>query len=53
MESNMKLYEKIESGMQVAASKPDIMHEEASKQMHPIYEDIQRTLRVPLINLIF
>lgn len=53
MESRSSLKEEIERGMQLAASKPDIMPDQASKQISHLYEDIQRTLRVPLVNLIF
>jgi hypothetical protein len=53
MESRTNHKEEIERGMQLAASKPDVMPDQASEQISPIYEDIQRTLRVPLVNLIF
>lgn len=43
----------IQKGMQLTASLPDIMPDQASTQIKPIYEDIQHTLRVPLVNLIF
>lgn len=43
----------IRKGMQCAANLPDIMPEQASSQVAPIYEDIKQTLRVPLVNLIF
>lgn len=53
MESRSSQKVEIERGMQLAASKPDIMPDQASEQIRPLYEDIQRTLRVPLVNLIF
>lgn len=53
MESRTKQKEEIERGMPLAASKPDVMPDQASKQISPLYEDIQRTLRVPLVNLDF
>ena len=53
MESPVNHKEEIERGMQLAAGKPDIMPDQAGEQISPIYEDIQRTLRVPLVNLIF
>lgn len=43
----------IERGMQLAASLPDIMPDQASERIYPIYEDIKDTLRVPIVNLIF
>jgi hypothetical protein len=49
----MNQHKEIEEGMQLAANKPDIMPDRANEQIRPIYEDIQRTLRVPLVNLIF
>jgi hypothetical protein len=42
-----------ERGMQLAASLPDIMPEQADERIKPIYEEIQQTLRVPIVNLIF
>ena len=45
--------EEIKQGMQLTADQPDIMPDQASKQIRPIYEDIQRSLRVPIVNLIF
>ena len=43
----------VEQGMQLAAKLPDIMPDDASEQIKPIYKDIQHTLRVPVVNLIF
>lgn len=43
----------IQRGMQLAATLPDIMPDQASEQIKPIYEDIRQTLRVPIVNLIF
>jgi hypothetical protein len=51
MENNTN--QEIKQGMQLAASLPDIMPDQASEQMRPIFDDIQQTLRVPLVNLIF
>ena len=39
--------------MRLAADLPDIMPDQADERIKPIYEDIQRTLRVPIVNLIF
>lgn len=39
--------------MSLAASLPDIMPDEASEQIKPLYEAIQQQLRVPIVNLIF
>lgn len=43
----------IERGMKLAAERPEIMPDQASERIRPIYEEIQRTLRVPFVNLIF
>lgn len=43
----------VERGMQLAAQLPDIMPQQADEQLKPIYEDIQQSLRVPIVNLIF
>ncbi|WP_224995761.1 halocarboxylic acid dehydrogenase DehI family protein [Cesiribacter sp. SM1] len=43
----------ISQGMQLAALLPDIMPDDADSQIKPIYEDIQNTLRVPLVNQLF
>jgi hypothetical protein len=53
MENSRNIKEEVERGMQLAADKPDIMPDQASEEISPVYEDIQRTLRVPLVNLIF
>ena len=45
--------QEIKQGMQLTADQPDIMPDQASEQISPIYEDIQRSLRVPIVNLIF
>lgn len=44
---------RISKGMQLAADLPDIMPSDAAEQIRPVYEEIQRTLRVPFVNLIF
>ena len=43
----------VRRGMQLAARLPDIMPGQASKRIEAIYEEIQETLRVPIVNLIF
>jgi len=43
----------IERGMQLAARLPDIMPQQADDRIKPIYDEIQQTLRVPIVNLIF
>jgi hypothetical protein len=53
MKNSMNQHKEIERGMQLAANKPDVMPDQANEQIRPIYEDIQRSLRVPLVNLIF
>lgn len=45
--------EQIERGMQLVDRLPDIMPDQADTRIKLLYEDIQQTLRVPLINLIF
>jgi hypothetical protein len=39
--------------MQLVASLPDIMPEEADERIRPVYEDLKQVLRVPFVNLIF
>ncbi len=53
MEGQMNQEEEIKRGMELAAGKPDIMPDQAGEQISPVFEDIQQTLRVPLVNLIF
>lgn len=53
MENNRNRNEEINSGMQLAASLPDIMPDQADEQIKPVYADIKNTLRVPIVNLIF
>jgi hypothetical protein len=43
----------IERGMQLAAQLPNIMPQQADSRIEPIYQDIQKSLRVPIVNLIF
>lgn len=43
----------VERGMRLAAERPEVMPDQADARIQPIYEDIQRTLRVPFVNLIF
>jgi hypothetical protein len=40
-------------GMRLAANLPDIMPQQADERIAPIYKDIQQSLRVPIVNLIF
>lgn len=53
MENNIDEKNQINRGMQLAAALPDIMPDQTDEKTKPIYEDIQRTLRVPIVNLIF
>jgi hypothetical protein len=39
--------------LKLSATLPDIMPQQANRRIKPIYEDIQTTLRVPVVNLIF
>lgn len=43
----------ITRGMQLAATRPEVMMDATSQRIQAIYEDIQQTLRVPIVNLIF
>lgn len=43
----------IERGMQLVATLPDVMPDNASDRVKPIYQDIQHTFRVPLVNQLF
>lgn len=43
----------VEQGMQLTATLPDIMPDEAGDDVKPTYEEIRRTLRVPIVNMIF
>lgn len=43
----------VERGMRLAAQRPEVMPDQADERIRPVYEDIQRTLRVPFVNLIF
>jgi hypothetical protein len=43
----------ISQGMQLAALLPNITQDDVSEQLKPVYEDIQHTLRVPLVNQLF
>lgn len=40
-------------GMELAVERPEVMPDDADERIRPVYEDIQRTLRVPFVNLIF
>lgn len=53
MENNKDKKKFIHRGMQLAAEMPDIMPDQADEKIKPVYEDIQQTLRVPIVNLIF
>ncbi len=43
----------IERGMELAAHLPEIMPDQASERIRPVYEELQQVLRVPFVNLIF
>lgn len=43
----------VQNGMELAARIPDIMPDEADDQIKPVYDEIQSSLRVPFVNLIF
>jgi hypothetical protein len=43
----------VKRGMRLAAQLPDIMPQQADAQIKPIHDDIQKSLRVPIVNLIF
>lgn len=45
--------DQVERGMALAAQRPEVMPDQADERIRPVYEDIQRTLRVPFVNLIF
>jgi hypothetical protein len=45
--------DQVERGMVLAAQRPEVMPDQADERIRPVYEDIQRTLRVPFVNLIF
>lgn len=40
-------------GLQLADTLPDIMPDQATERLQAVYEDIQHTLRVPIVNKIF
>jgi hypothetical protein len=43
----------LERGMELIPKLPEIMPDEADARIHALYDDIQRTLRVPFVNFIF
>ncbi len=45
--------ERIRRGMHLAARLPDVMPGQASGGVRRVYEEIQETLRVPIVNLVF
>lgn len=45
--------QQIERGMQLAADLPEVMPDQADARIQAVYDDIQTTLRVPFVNLIF
>jgi hypothetical protein len=45
--------DQVARGMALAAQRPEVMPDQADARIRPVYEDIQRTLRVPFVNLIF
>jgi hypothetical protein len=44
---------RVARGMELAARRPEVMPDQADERIRPVYEEIQRTLRVPFVNLIF
>lgn len=44
---------RVHEGMRLAADLPEVMPNDAGEVIGPIYEDIQASLRVPFVNLIF
>lgn len=48
-----KLEPQVARGMQLAAELPEIMPDDAGDRIRPVYDDIQSSLRVPFVNLIF
>lgn len=53
MEGRRDRTKDIERGMKIIANLPDIMPDQADERIKPVYESIQQTLRVPIVNLIF
>lgn len=45
--------DRIGRGMKLAAERPEVMPDQAGERIRQVYEDVQRTLRVPFVNLIF
>lgn len=45
--------QQIARGMHLAATLPEIMPEDAGERIKPVYDDLQASLRVPFVNLIF
>lgn len=50
---NTSEQELIRRGMKLAARLPDVMPDQASERVSRVYDEIQETLRVPIVNLIF
>jgi hypothetical protein len=50
---NHERTEDLERGMDLIPKLAEIMPDQADERIRPIYEDIQRTLRVPFVNFIF
>jgi hypothetical protein len=48
-----KMEADVERGLRLAAELPDIMPDDADARIRSIYEEIQQTLRVPIVNTIF
>lgn len=46
-------HENIQSYLKFVAELPDIMPDEADEKLSAVYESVQSTLRVPIVNLIF
>lgn len=47
------LADQVQRGMRLAADLPEVMPDDAGPRLKPVYQDIQQTLRVPFVNLIF
>ena len=43
----------IERGMALVAQLPEVMPDQADKQLHRLYEETRQTLRVPFVNFVF
>jgi hypothetical protein len=50
---NQSQQEQIQRGMELAARLPDVIPNQASERIAEAYDEIQATLRIPIVNLIF